>query len=110
MTEDSEASSVFDSVFISMSDTLNSINTLASSDQTPEDRPLNTTTLITTPSRDTLRYAAYRLACPCRVLTQQSMYNRFTHIFSSTLHYTLYCLSCYPLLLSLDTFVVLLEV
>ncbi|XP_058789490.1 ankyrin repeat and SAM domain-containing protein 1A-like [Phymastichus coffea] len=55
MTEDSESSSVFDSVLISMSDTLNSINTLASSDQTPEDRPLNTTILITTPSRDTLR-------------------------------------------------------
>ncbi|OXU25060.1 hypothetical protein TSAR_002247 [Trichomalopsis sarcophagae] len=54
LTEDSDPSSVFDSVFMSMSDTLNSINTLASSDQTPEDRPLNTN-LITTPSRDTPR-------------------------------------------------------
>lgn len=44
MTEEfSDPSSLFDSVFMSMSDTLNSINTLESSDQTPEDRPLNTT-------------------------------------------------------------------
>ncbi|XP_033217418.1 caskin-2-like isoform X2 [Belonocnema kinseyi] len=54
MTEDSDPSSVFDSVFMSMSDTLNSINTLPSSDQTPEDRPLNFT-IITTPSCDTIR-------------------------------------------------------
>ncbi|CAB0034959.1 unnamed protein product, partial [Trichogramma brassicae] len=54
-TEDgSDLSSVFDSVLMSMSDTLNSINTLAS-DQTPEDRPSYNTNLITTPSRDTLR-------------------------------------------------------
>lgn len=43
-TEDSDPSSVFDSVFISMSDTLNSINTLESYDPTPEDKPLNTST------------------------------------------------------------------
>ncbi|XP_011335014.1 ankyrin repeat and SAM domain-containing protein 1A isoform X3 [Ooceraea biroi] len=42
-TEDSDPSSVFDSVFMSLSDTLNSINTLESSDQTPEDIPQNTT-------------------------------------------------------------------
>ncbi|XP_072761859.1 ankyrin repeat and sterile alpha motif domain-containing protein 1B isoform X1 [Anoplolepis gracilipes] len=42
-TEDSDLSSVFDSVFMSLSDTLNSINTLESSDQTPEDIPQNTT-------------------------------------------------------------------
>ncbi|XP_024944118.1 uncharacterized protein LOC107271110 isoform X2 [Cephus cinctus] len=40
--EDSETSSVFDSVIMSMSDTLNSINTFGSSDRTPEDMPLNT--------------------------------------------------------------------
>ncbi|KAG7204766.1 hypothetical protein KM043_005178 [Ampulex compressa] len=55
-TEDSDPSSVFDSVFMSMSDTLNSINTLESSDQTPEDKPQNTTTnRITLPPRDTTR-------------------------------------------------------
>ncbi|KAK1121874.1 hypothetical protein K0M31_010184 [Melipona bicolor] len=43
LTEDSDPSSVFDSVFMSMSDTLNSINTLESSDQTPDDKPQNTT-------------------------------------------------------------------
>ncbi|XP_076748878.1 ankyrin repeat and sterile alpha motif domain-containing protein 1B isoform X2 [Xylocopa sonorina] len=43
-TEDSDPSSVFDSVFMSMSDTLNSLNTLESSDQTPDDKPQNTTT------------------------------------------------------------------
>ena len=42
LTEDSDPSSVFDSVFMSMSDTLNSINTLESSDQTPDDKPQNT--------------------------------------------------------------------
>ncbi|XP_011645776.1 ankyrin repeat and SAM domain-containing protein 1A-like isoform X1 [Pogonomyrmex barbatus] len=42
-TEDSDPSSVFDSVFMSLSDTLNSINTLESSDQTPEDIPQNIT-------------------------------------------------------------------
>lgn len=41
-TEDSDPSSVFDSVFMSLSDTLNSINTFESSDQTPEDIPQNT--------------------------------------------------------------------
>jgi len=41
-TEDSDPSSIFDSVFMSLSDTLNSINTLESSDQTPEDIPQNT--------------------------------------------------------------------
>lgn len=43
LTEDSDPSSVFDSVFMSLSDTLNSINTFESSDQTPEDIPQNTT-------------------------------------------------------------------
>ncbi|XP_046823014.1 uncharacterized protein LOC124425943 isoform X2 [Vespa crabro] len=44
-TEDySDLSSVFDSVLMSMSDTLNSINTLESSDQTPEDKVQNTIT------------------------------------------------------------------
>nr|XP_050854374.1 uncharacterized protein LOC127065687 isoform X3 [Vespula vulgaris] len=44
-TEDySDLSSVFDSVLMSMSDTLNSINTLESSDQTPEDKAQNTIT------------------------------------------------------------------
>ncbi|KAI4491146.1 hypothetical protein M0802_010367 [Mischocyttarus mexicanus] len=42
-TEDySDPSSIFDSVLMSMSDTLNSINTLESSDQTPEDKAQNT--------------------------------------------------------------------
>lgn len=48
-TEDSDLSSVFDSVFMSLSDTLNSINTLESSDQTPEDIPQNTTKRTTLP-------------------------------------------------------------
>lgn len=55
-TEDSDPSSVFDSVFMSMSDTLNSINTLESSDQTPDDKPQNTTTdRIPLTQRDTTR-------------------------------------------------------
>ena len=54
--EFSDPSSLFDSVFMSMSDTLNSINTLESSDQTPEDRPLNTTNTTPISPRDTLRY------------------------------------------------------
>ncbi|XP_015518771.2 ankyrin repeat and sterile alpha motif domain-containing protein 1B isoform X2 [Neodiprion lecontei] len=50
-TEDSDLSSVFDSVIMSMSDTLNSINTLESSEPTPEDKPYNTniTNTILTP-------------------------------------------------------------
>ncbi|CAK9804969.1 Ankyrin repeat and sterile alpha motif domain-containing protein 1B [Anthophora plagiata] len=56
LTEDSDPSSVFDSVFMSMSDTLNSINTLESSDQTPDDKPQNTTTnRISLAQRDTTR-------------------------------------------------------
>ncbi|XP_012145704.1 ankyrin repeat and SAM domain-containing protein 1A isoform X1 [Megachile rotundata] len=56
LTEDSDPSSVFDSVFMSMSDTLNSINTLESSDQTPDDKPQNTTTdRIPLAQRDTTR-------------------------------------------------------
>ncbi|XP_015431973.1 PREDICTED: ankyrin repeat and sterile alpha motif domain-containing protein 1B-like [Dufourea novaeangliae] len=55
-TEDSDPSSVFDSVFMSMSDTLNSINTFDSSDQTPDDKPQNTTTnRIPLAQRDTTR-------------------------------------------------------
>jgi len=53
-TEDSDPSSVFDSVFMSLSDTLNSINTLESSDQTPEDIPQNITKRTPLPS-DTTR-------------------------------------------------------
>lgn len=58
VTEDySDPSSLFDSVFMSMSDTLNSINTLESSDQTPDDRPFDTSTNTTPVSpRDTTRY------------------------------------------------------
>ncbi|XP_048512045.1 ankyrin repeat and sterile alpha motif domain-containing protein 1B-like isoform X2 [Athalia rosae] len=44
-TEDSDLSSVFDSVIMSMSDTLNSINTLESSEPTPEDKPYNNTNI-----------------------------------------------------------------
>lgn len=55
-TEDSDPSSLFDSVFMSMSDTLNSINTFESSDQTPDDKPQNTTTnRIPLAQRDTTR-------------------------------------------------------
>ncbi|XP_053976871.1 ankyrin repeat and sterile alpha motif domain-containing protein 1B-like isoform X3 [Hylaeus volcanicus] len=55
-TEDSDPSSIYDSVFMSMSDTLNSINTLESSDQTPDDKPQNiTTNRIPLPQRDTTR-------------------------------------------------------
>ncbi|XP_012279831.1 ankyrin repeat and sterile alpha motif domain-containing protein 1B isoform X2 [Orussus abietinus] len=55
-TEDSDFSSVFDSAILSMSDTLNSINTLESYDRTPDDRPLNTTDNTTPhPPRDTAR-------------------------------------------------------
>lgn len=48
-TEDniSDLSSLFDSVVMSMSDTLNSINTFDSYDQTPEDRPINTSSKTT---------------------------------------------------------------
>ncbi|KAK0086931.1 hypothetical protein PV325_002141 [Microctonus aethiopoides] len=52
----SDPSSLFDSVFISMSDTLNSINTLESSDQTSDDKLLDISTNTTPVSpRNTLR-------------------------------------------------------
>lgn len=84
LTEDSDPSSVFDSVFMSMSDTLNSINTLASSDQTPEDRPLNTN-LITTPSRDTPRYAMYTESHAYTILI--SLYSSRSHLYFDSLFY-----------------------
>lgn len=54
LTEDSDPSSVFDSVIMSMSDTLNSINTIESCERTPDDIPFS---IITDTTRDTtLRY------------------------------------------------------